>query len=249
MKPPETASNVEAQNEVGSKSIPRRQGYQKVKDGRKQPIRGLWVRNGKFYARMTVEDAAGVKKVRRVSLEGTRTVAEAVAAMRKLQIQREENELPVLKMTPKLKDYRDTYFKHFEMVKDAKAPATIQKEKGAMTLWVEHMGETRLNKITRAQINAFIAKRQGAGISGRTVNLDVIALRNVMNRAIDDELIKNLGPLQGLKPLKQVVAKKPLVYLTEIEALCKAALESSKNGQQLSDYIKGSSTFVMGKRF
>lgn len=29
--------------------------FQKVLDGRRQPIRGLWERNGRFYARLTFE--------------------------------------------------------------------------------------------------------------------------------------------------------------------------------------------------
>jgi hypothetical protein len=33
--------------------------YKKVLDGRKQPIRGLWERNGKFIARIAMEDDAG----------------------------------------------------------------------------------------------------------------------------------------------------------------------------------------------
>lgn len=240
MKPIETGSNavLESVTQKASKPLSlTKQRYQKVRDGRKQPIRGLWVRNERFYARLAIENAAGVKKVRWIPLEGAKSVPEAVAALRKLQTQRAENELPVMGQTPKLKDYRDTYFNYFELVKDAKAAATIQKEKGAMKLWVEHMGETRLNKITRSQLNAFVAKRQGAGISGRTVNLDVIALRNVLNKARGDEIIKIL-PMEGMKPLNHVTPKKPLVYLHEIESLCKAALESSKNGQQVSDYIK-----------
>lgn len=239
MKQLETVSNAATENGTRQTGNHQqlKQTYQKVRDGRKQPIRGLWVRNGRYYARLAVEDASGVIKVRRIPLEGTKTVAEAVVAMRKLQTQREENELPVLKMTPKLKDYQASYFKFFETVTDAKRPATIQKEKGAMKLWVEHMGETRLNKITRAKINDFIAKRQGKKKSGRTVNLDVIALRNVLKKAMEDNLIKAL-PMQGMKPLKYVKRKRPLVYLDEIEKICSAAIQSSKNGQQFSDYLK-----------
>lgn len=50
-------------------------------------------------------------------------------------------------------------------------------------------------------INAFIAKRQAAGNSGRTVNLDIIVLRNVLRRAVDDGWIKTL-PTENLRPLK-----------------------------------------------
>ena len=31
--------------------------FAKVLDGRKQPIRGLWVRNGRYYAQLTIEDS------------------------------------------------------------------------------------------------------------------------------------------------------------------------------------------------
>jgi hypothetical protein len=36
--------------------------FAKVLDGRKQPIRGLWIRSGRFYARLSVESDNGVKK-------------------------------------------------------------------------------------------------------------------------------------------------------------------------------------------
>ena len=43
--------------------------FAKVLDGRKQPIRGLWVRNGCYYAQLKFEDGTtGEKKVRRVAL-------------------------------------------------------------------------------------------------------------------------------------------------------------------------------------
>ena len=32
--------------------------FAKVLDGRKQPIRGLWIRNGRYYARLSVEDSS-----------------------------------------------------------------------------------------------------------------------------------------------------------------------------------------------
>jgi integrase len=211
--------------------------YQKVFDGRKQPVRGLWVRNGQFYARLSVEDATGRKSTIRKRLEGAQTVPQAQKALAALLGKRDRNSLPVLKLTPKLADYTKTYLAHYELVKDAKRPATIAKEKGELNLWTAHMGETRLDRITKAQINAFIAKRQGAGISGRTVNLDVIALRNVLNMAIDDGWLNHL-PTENLRPLKWIAKRRGLVSSGDIEGICEAALASSKNGQQLADYIR-----------
>jgi len=56
-----TQQTVRATQHSGAK-------YFKVHDGRKQPIRGLWQRNERFYARLKVEDASGKKAVRWIPL-------------------------------------------------------------------------------------------------------------------------------------------------------------------------------------
>lgn len=212
--------------------------YQKALDARKRPIRGLWVRNGRYYARVTVVDPNnGKKEVRRVPLEAATTVADAQKALHKLWTKREDNTLPVLKRTPKLGEYVKTYIAYLQTVKDAKRESTIKKEESTLKLWCEHMGQTRLHHINKAMINAFIAKRQGAGMSGRTVNLDVIALRNVLKRAIDDGWLKSL-PTENLRPLKWTAKKRELFSAKQIDDLCATAIKESKNGQQLSDYVK-----------
>ncbi len=47
---PAAAAHVVA--EVHHQALP----YLKVFDERKHPIRGLWVRNGRYYAQLTIED-------------------------------------------------------------------------------------------------------------------------------------------------------------------------------------------------
>jgi integrase len=222
-------------------SVPQRRtpgNFQKVCDGRGQPVRGLWQRNGRFYARLTVENPAdGRKEVRRVPLEGAKTVAEAKKALNKLHSQRDNNDLPAVKRSPKFDDYAESYLQRLNVVVDAKRPATVAKERYSLRHWRQHLGETRLHHINRAMINAFIVKRQAAGLSGRTVNLDVIALRNVLRHAIDDGWIKRL-PTENLRPLKWTAPKRGLLSAVEIDAFCNAALTATKNGQQLSDYVK-----------
>jgi integrase len=236
MKDSETARAAK-----NDKSLPDSTGtgnFQKVLDGRKNPIRGLWQRNKQFYARFSVEDPSnGRKEVRRVPLKDVETVAEARKALNKLLTRREDRDLPVLKRAPKFKDYVETYLAHLGVVVDAKRPATVQKERYTLRHWIKHLGETRLNHVNRAMINAFIAKRQAAGVSGRTVNLDVIVLRNVLRRAIDDGWIRTL-PTENLRPLKWTAKKRGLVTAEEINQLCQGALEATKNGQQFADYVK-----------
>ena len=74
-------------------------------------------------------------------------------------------------------------------------------------------------------------------MSARTCNLDVIALRNVLKKAIDDGWIQTL-PTQNLRPLKTKTRKRELVTIADVNRLCTKAIEVSKNGQQFADYVK-----------
>jgi hypothetical protein len=60
-------------------------------DKRKRPIRGLWERNGRYYAQLTVEDqVTGIKQVKRVPMEGVNPFRFSFPAEhRRIQIQRE----------------------------------------------------------------------------------------------------------------------------------------------------------------
>ncbi len=139
----------------------RSERYRKVFDGRKQPVRGLWERDGRFIARVSVEDSSGAKRTKWVPLGDERnpviTVPQAVAAHRRLLTRRDDDALPVLRRTPKLADYVELYLAR---VKGRKRPATFVKERGSLGKWVTHMGGSRIDKISRAQVNDYLAKRK-----------------------------------------------------------------------------------------
>ena len=229
--------------------------FSKVKDGRKQDIRGLWVRGSRFYAQLTIEDhATGDKSVRRVPLmdkdrKPVGTVAQAVEAMSRLKVSRSDNDLPVLHRCPKFKDFSETYLAWIKVGDGQKAPGTLEKESGQIKGWIGHLGARRLDQIRESNVNGYIKKRLGDGVCQRTVKLDLIALRNVLNFGIDEGWIKTL-PLprarrnkskRGCKP----EAKRELLTPEDLEGLCEAALATkpdgspvTKNGQQLSDYCR-----------
>ena len=228
--------------------------YQRVLDGRKHPIRGLWIRNGNYYARLNFTDPeTGARETRRVRLTSAKTLPQAQAELRRLQTRRETEELPVLRRCPKFTDYVKEYHSYYAKVTDAKRPRTLATEKVHLNAWEAHLGETRLNHITTAMIRAFIAKRQGDGVSGRTVNLAIVILRNVLKRAVEDGWLRRL-PTETIKPLKWTPREKKLFQLEAIEQLCAAAAEPRfcvgrvakpgetgvplKNAQAFSDYIK-----------
>ena len=70
--------------------------YQKVFDDRKRRVRSLWKRNDHFYARLViVNESTGHKATKRIRLEKARTFAEARTALRDLQKDRREQNLPM----------------------------------------------------------------------------------------------------------------------------------------------------------
>lgn len=225
--------------------------YAKVFDSRKRRVRGLWERNGSYYAQLTiVDDATGRKAVRRVRLEDKDgipipTVGDAIKAMAAVKVKRDEQTLTIApKRTPTFNEYADSYLSYFDQVKDAKKKSTIATERVCLRHWREHLGEVRLSQITRAMVNGFVQKRQAAGRSGRTVNLEVICFRNVMKKALEDGWITRL-PTEKLKPLKWAARKRALVTSDQITALCNAALAKDdhghakfRNGQQFADYVR-----------
>lgn len=248
-------------NQIDSNQRQHSAKFVKVLDGRKQPIRGLWKRGERFYAQLMVENpVTGVKRVKRVPMvdkdnNPVQTVAQAVEAMKRLQVQRTDGSLPSLDRVKKFKDYAADYLKNIAAGEGAKAPATVSKEKTAIARWIEHLGEKRLNQIKRVHINSYVRERRqevdnegNPKYSNRTINLDVIALRCVLKDALDDGLIQIL-PMAGMKPLDEKEVKRPLFTAAMLDKLCSAAFEMKKdkqgkdvpitqNAQEFADYVK-----------
>ena len=105
MKRTATPSNPVSSSSPSS----RRHRYTKVCDNRKHPIRGLWRRNGSFFARLTIEDDCGRKSVKWVPLEAAKSASDAQEEFRKLLVERDENRLRPVGLSPLVKDYVQTY--------------------------------------------------------------------------------------------------------------------------------------------
>jgi integrase len=229
VKPKATAST--AQNE---QTVNHKHRFTPARDSRKRKVRGLWRRNGRFYLQMRVN---GEKSARKIPLEAQNLEA-AIKEVREKQSAKDKGQLPTAGRKPKLADYCKAYLEFFETVQNGdKRPRTIDRERTSLTRWMEALGHLRLDKITKPMIAAFIDARLKAGLSARSVNLDVIALRNVLKKAVNDGHLTTL-PMTGLKPLKVRTVKRPLITPMQFEKLCTAARLCGKNGEELVDYLK-----------
>jgi len=214
--------------------------YAKVFDQRKQRIRGLWQRNGTFYAQLTISHPiTGKPVVRRVRLEDkdglpVSTVPQAIAVMNKMKVQRDDDVLTIAaKRTPTLREYAQTYTERLEQLGN-KRPATVELAKAMLKSLTASLGDMRLRELSHLVVNNHMVGRRKKGASDRTVNIEITVLRNLMKSAVADKLIKVVPEFPRLKEITPV---RRCLTSEEIERVAKTALQSPRTGQMVHDFI------------
>ena len=121
--------------------------YQKIYDGRKHRVRGLWKRGDTFYAQLSLPDADGNKRVRRVTLEAN-TIASAADELWRMMIKRNDNQLLAMVQNPRFDHFAQEYLER-EYALGRKTLKTLGTESGHINLWPSVIGETRLTTGSR----------------------------------------------------------------------------------------------------
>jgi integrase len=234
MQAPETASKSQSAAPAANRNHPVKHRYRFTiaKDYRNRKVRGLWRRGEKFYMQTRV---SGERSARRIPLKST-TIEAARAEMEDIKKQKRDDGLPDTGLRPLFSDYADKYLELHRATFDKKA-RTIDREEHSLVHWKAAIGNVRLDKITKPMITSVIKSRLAAAINPRTVNIDVIVLRNVLNEAKEDGLIVRL-PTDGIRPKKVKTTIRPLVTPAAFSDLCKAAAECGKNHVQVLDYLR-----------
>ncbi len=203
--------------------------FEKVRHARGYRVRGLWKRNGRYYVQMRM----GGRSAKKLPLPDCKTIPQAVEARNKLLAQRREGLTPALARVPKFGDYVARYL---ESIQGDKRPATVEKEASCLAGWSARIGELRLNAITPLHVDNYLQERK-ASVCGRTRDLDILILNNVLQRARRHGFIAKL-PTAHHEKLAKPPPRRPLWPPSALEAVCEAAETHCRNGQQLSDYIR-----------
>ena len=223
------------QSNSDSSSNSRRYKYTKVLDNRKHAIRGLWKRNGKFVARITVEDDAGRKAVKWVPLNAE-TAAAAQEEFRTLLVERGEDRLRHIGRCPKFADYVEQTYET-RLATSGKKPDTMVTEHVHLKQLRESIGNLTLDKIRPYHVTGHLQKLKQGGKANRTCNLALVVLRNVLKNAKIDGFIKSL-PVEGI-PWQRSEKKARRLYTREdVAQFCQAASVASKNGAEFADYLR-----------
>lgn len=199
-------------------------------------MRGLWQRSGKFYANLTVTDDLGNKSSRWVPLEGA-TLTEAKADYDRLKVERADDRVRPLGLTPTLRKYIEDHYLS-QLNASGKRASTIEKETGYLKKWMEKIGEVRLNKLRPFHLSRFLTELTGKGFVGRSVNLYLIAIRGAIKAALRDGFLKPPLPFEGISWLRVDQKTRQLFTSAEVDRICGVARHASKNGQQFVDYLR-----------
>ena len=224
-------------------------------DSRNRRVRGLCTRNGRYYAQLWIDLGKGKKSARRFPLQDEReqpirSLSAAKDALVSLLENRNKNALPQRGQRPTFVNFAAHYLQMASTRQ--KRERTQEKEAGALEMWSAHLGHIRVDRITTRMIKDFVEKRlNGCRLRGkryepaapRTVALDLIALRNVLNAAIDLDHIRELPRFPRVKVPPP--PRRPLLTPEQFEKLlscCFAAKEDgeplTKNGEQLHDFLR-----------
>ena len=201
-----------------------------VRDSHSRELPGLWKRNGRFYVQMHIHG----KGCRRVALldennDPVASVDAARVAMSRVLLERSEGRPPAPRRTPFLPDYIIHYLSWMNATK-AKSPLTIEKESFTLTFWARTLGRIRLTDITPRMLHDVALRRTQAGVSNRTVNLDVLILNNLLKFARREGCFKGRLPTEDWVPLKHVPPRRMLLSCEQIQALCDEATALEKCG-------------------
>jgi integrase len=220
-----------------------------ARDSRNRRVPGLYIRNGRYYALLWADTGKGKKAPRRMPLfdgdqQPARTLSAAKQALEIKRHERRENKLPTAGRKPSLTDYCAVYFEKATVQR--KRIGTLKNERQALGRWCDHIGQIRIDQITAVLISGFLDKRLKGGVfcgreldgsSERTANLDLLILRNVLNAAVDDGLLRELPKVKMLDAAP--APKRRLLMPDEFDRLINSSRSAcAKNGLQLADYLQ-----------
>lgn len=221
--------------------------FEKVEDSRGNPIEGLWIRNGRYYGQVYVSG----KGTRRFSLSNERhelvsNVSEARAALQELRNGKRQGNQPQSTKAPLFSGGEDGGYlaRYITHITNRKSELTVTKEKGALNGWAEHLGSLRINQIKLEHINDYTDERLEDGKSNRTVNLDVIALGNLLKFARDENWLRGELITERWATLEEDPKKRELFTYEMLDRLVAEALRKVDgkpvyvNGELFADWVK-----------
>lgn len=207
-----------------------------VRDTNRKRIRGLWSRGEKYYLQVRLP---GEKTPRKVPLKAD-SLSEAKAAMEDKRAELRHGKVPTRGRKPGFFAFAEEYLRILEAAeRPPKSPRTIYEERLILDKWKAHLGSTRIDQISPAQISAYRDARLVSGVAPRTINLHLTVLRNVLAKGVADGILSELPRLRRFRNSESRAPSRPRLSDADFEKLCAGALaHGGRNGQLLHDLLR-----------
>ncbi len=225
----------DTKNEIGENiGIMANFDYRMAFDARGRRVRGLWLRNGGYYAQLRLGGDSATK----MHLHGAATVPQAIEAMQALKKQRRDGVLGGKRRSPTagFGVCADAYLAQTKEL-GTKRLATVRRESSSLNSLVKFFGQRPISGITEQDVMEYASSRKASGVSGRAVDIDIISLRHVFKYA------KRAGyalgcPFTVWESLSDGPRRIRLISREEIDAMRAAAVAHIDRGQQFADYLE-----------
>ena len=212
--------------------------FVKVRDSNRKPVRGLWQRGSRYYLQIKER---GTHSPRRIPLEAS-NLSEAKLAAEEKRREAREGQLPQRGRKPTFAEIADACLAIAATKKKAR---TVKEEAHCLRRWKAAFGHMRVDLITTPMIAAWRDKRLLSGVSPRTVNLDLIALRAVFRKCLEDGLIvrnpmTKLAKLEERKSLERRFLRTEQLGSLLDEAIARLPDGKAKyrNGELLANFLQ-----------
>ena len=177
------------------------------------PVRGLWERNGIFYAQLTVG-----KKVTRKRLEAE-TVPQAVSELHYIK-----HGVRLGEIVQHGKDTFADVAARYQADSQHKRAGTVASEASCITRLCANLGSMQIADITHGDLKNYRTRRQSQGIANSTINTEMSVASKVFQYAIDNGIITE-NPVSTLKPLKCAKPERQLLSNEDIKKMCDISAE------------------------
>jgi integrase len=209
-----------------------------VRDTNRKPIRGLWQRGGRYYLQIR---EPGARSARRIPLDAT-SLTEAKQAAEDKRREAREGQLPNRGRKPTFAVVADACL---AVAATKKKRRTVREDGYRLKRWKAALGHVRIDLITAPMIAAERDRRLLSGISPRTVHLDLVALREVFKKCVEDGFIgrnpmAKLAKLQVRKPVERRFLGPAHLksLLDEAVATLPNGKPKYRSGELLADFLK-----------
>lgn len=186
-----------------------------------QPVRGLWERNGIFYAQLT----AG-KKVTRKRLEAE-TVPQAVSELHYVK-----HGVRLGEIVQHEKDTFADVAARYQADSQHKRAGTVASEASCITRLCASLGSMQIADITHGDLKNYRTRRQSQGIANSTINTEMSVASKVFLYAIDNQITDH-NTVSTLKPLKCAKPERRLLSNEDIQRLC-----DTVKSDKFRDYLR-----------